>query len=77
MPRSMITRLVALGDVATVNRNLTPEVEALRRAVERDRYGLMAYVLVARDHCTAAVCAAFRSLGQYQADHHQHGRPRL
>jgi hypothetical protein len=59
---SMITRLVALGDVATVNRNLTPEVEALRRAVERDRYGLMAYVLAARDHCTAAACPAFRSL---------------
>ncbi len=59
---SMITRLVALGDVATVNHNLTPEVEALRRAVERDRYGLMAYVLAARDHCTAAVCPAFRSL---------------
>ena len=59
---SMITRLVALGDVATANRNLTPEMEALRRAVERDRYGLMAYVLAARDHCTAAACPAFRSL---------------
>lgn len=59
---SMITRLVAAGDVATANRNLTPELEALRRAVERDRYGLMAYVLAARDHCTAAVCPAFRSL---------------
>ena len=34
----------------------------LRRAVERDRYGLMAYVLVARDHCTPSDCAAFRSL---------------
>src|SRR5207244_2945360 len=60
---SQITRLTALGDVATVNRNLTPEVEALRRSVERDRYGLMAYVLVARDHCTPPACAAFRSLG--------------
>jgi hypothetical protein len=59
---SMITRLVAVGDVATANRNLTPELEALRRAVERDRYGLMAYVLAARDHCTAAACPAFRSL---------------
>ena len=43
---SQITRLAAAGDVATANRNLTPELEALRRAVERDRYGLMAYVLV-------------------------------
>ena len=59
---SMVTRLVAVGDVATANRNLTPEVEALRRAIERDRYGLVAYVLAARDHCTAAACPAFRSL---------------
>src|SRR6266436_381626 len=59
---SQITRLTSLGDAATANRNLTPEVEALRRAVERDRYGLMAYVLAARDHCTAAACPAFRSL---------------
>ena len=35
---------------------------ALRRAVERDRYGLMAYVLMARDHCTPSACPAFRSL---------------
>jgi hypothetical protein len=60
---SQITRLTALGDVATINRNLTPEVESLRRAVERDRYGLMAYVLVARDHCSPQGCPAFRSLG--------------
>ncbi len=59
---SKITRLVAAGDVATANRNLTPELEALRRAVERDRYGLMAYVLAGRDHCTAVACPAFRSL---------------
>jgi len=60
---SQITRLTSLGDVATINRNLTPEVEALRRSIERDRYGLMAYVLVARDHCTPQNCPAFRSLG--------------
>ena len=60
---SQITRLTSLGDVVTVNRNLTPEVEALRRSVERDRYGLMAYVLVARDHCTPQACPAFKSLG--------------
>ncbi|MFO1108332.1 MAG: hypothetical protein U1E61_04015 [Bradyrhizobium sp.] len=59
---SQITRLTSLGDVATVNSNLTSEVEALRRSVERDRYGLMAYVLVARDHCTPQACPAFRSL---------------
>ena len=60
---AQITRLTSLGDVATVNRNLTPEVESLRRSIERDRYGLMAYVLVARDHCSPQACAAFRSLG--------------
>ncbi len=60
---SQITRLTSLGDVTTINRNLTPEVESLRRSIERDRYGLMAYVLVARDHCTPQNCPAFRSLG--------------
>ena len=68
MPASQITRLTAFGDVATAEQaSLTPELQALRRAVERDRYGLMAYVLVARDHCTPAACAAFRSL----TDSHQ------
>src|SRR5689334_12497577 len=31
---SQITRLTSLGDVATINRNLTPEVESLRRSIE-------------------------------------------
>ena len=39
---------------------MTPELQALRRAVERDRYGLMAQALVARDHCTLSECPAFR-----------------
>ena len=59
---SQITRLTSFGDVATANGNLTSELESLRRAVERDRFGLMAYVLAARDHCTATACSAFRSL---------------
>ncbi len=57
-----IGRLTALGDVASANRNITPELQALRRSIERDRYGLMAYVLLVRDHCTPSDCAAFRSL---------------
>ncbi|MDE2332437.1 MAG: hypothetical protein KGK16_16880 [Bradyrhizobium sp.] len=57
-----IDQLTALGDVAAANRNMTPELQALRRSVERDRYGLVAYVLLARDHCTPSDCAAFRSL---------------
>lgn len=64
---SQISRLTSSGDIATAERNMTPELEALRRAVERDRYGLMAYVLMARDHCTPSACAAFRSL----SDNHQ------
>ena len=57
-----VTRLTSFGDVATANRAMTPEIEALRRAVEHDRYGLMAQALVVRDHCTPTDCAAFRSL---------------
>jgi hypothetical protein len=59
---SQITRLTAFGDVAAANKSMTPELQALRRAVERDRYGLIAYALVARDHCTPSDCAAFRAL---------------
>jgi hypothetical protein len=62
---SQITRLTALGDVATANKSMTPELQMVRRAVERDRYGLMAYALAARDHCTAADCPAFRALTDY------------
>jgi hypothetical protein len=64
---SQITRLTGVGDVAAANKSLTPELQALRRAVERDRYGLMAYVLAVRDHCTPSECAAFQSL----TDNHQ------
>jgi hypothetical protein len=63
---SQISRLTAFGDVAAADKNLTPEIEALRRAVERDRYGLMAYALVVRDRCTPADCAAFRALTDHR-----------
>ena len=62
-----ITQLTAFGDVAGANKNMTPELATLRRSVERDRYGLMAYVLSARDRCQPAQCAAYRSL----TDHNQ------
>jgi hypothetical protein len=64
---SQISRLTGSGDVAAADQTASSELLALRRAVERDRYGLMAYVLMARDHCTPSSCAAFRSL----ADNHQ------
>ncbi len=59
---SQITRLTAFGDVAAANASMTPELQMVRRAVERDRYGLMAYVLAARDHCTPSDCGAFRAV---------------
>ncbi len=64
---SQITRLVAFGDVTAANKNMTPELQGLRRAVERDRYGLIAYVLYTRDGCTPSDCAVFRAL----TDRHQ------
>ncbi|MBR0800135.1 hypothetical protein JQ615_32685 [Bradyrhizobium jicamae] len=64
---AQISRLTAHGDLATAERNTTTELQALRRAIEHDRYGLMAYALMARDHCTPTECPAFRSLG----DNHQ------
>jgi hypothetical protein len=62
-----ITQLTAYGDVATANKNMTPELQTLRRSVERDHYGLIAYVLSARDRCQPGECAAYRSL----TDHNQ------
>jgi hypothetical protein len=59
---SQITLLTSLGDVATANNGGGSDLLALRRAIERDRYGLMAYVLTARDRCTPSACRAFRSL---------------
>jgi len=64
---SMLTRLVALGDAATAQRTMPPEMQAMRRAIERDRYGLVAQVLLTRDRCTPTQCAAYRSL----TDNHQ------
>jgi hypothetical protein len=63
---TIITRLAAAGDVAAANKAMTPELSSLRRAVERDRYGLMAYVLITRDRCTPSDCVAFRSVTDRQ-----------
>ncbi len=62
-----LTQLTSFGDVATANKSMTPELSTLRRSVEHDRYGLMAYVLSARDRCQPGQCAAYRSL----TDHNQ------
>jgi hypothetical protein len=57
-----ISRLLAAGDVATANQAMTPELDRLRRSIERDRYGLVAYVLATRDRCQPGECAAYQSL---------------
>lgn len=62
-----ISRLTSYGDAATAAKTMTPELQALRRSVEHDRYGLVAQVLQARDHCTPTECTVFRSL----TDNHQ------
>lgn len=61
-----IDRLTALGDAATAGQRLTADMKALRKALEHDRYGLVAQVLVVRDGCTPFDCAAFRSLTDQQ-----------
>ena len=63
----MITRLTSHGDVAAVQKTMTPELQGLRKAIERDRYGLAAQVLQARDRCAPTQCPMFRSL----TDNHQ------
>lgn len=57
-----LARLTAIGDVAAADKQMTPELTRLRRAIERDRYGLIAYVLSSQDRCQPTDCAAFRSL---------------
>ncbi|MEP6838933.1 MAG: hypothetical protein ABJA75_12825, partial [Bradyrhizobium sp.] len=57
---SLITQLTGAGEAVAGGKSPSSEFLALRRAVERDRYGLMAYVLMARDHCTPQACPAFR-----------------
>lgn len=61
-----IDRLTELGDAATANNSLTLDMRVLRKSLERDRYGLVAQVLVARNGCTQFDCGAFRSLTDQQ-----------
>lgn len=57
---SQLERLTSYGDVASANKNMTADLAALRRAVERDRYGLVAQVLAENYRCTPMDCPAFR-----------------
>jgi hypothetical protein len=60
-----ITRLASYGDGGATSQAIPPELAALRRAVERDRYGLVAHVLSVRDGCTASDCAFYKSLSSH------------
>lgn len=61
-----ISQLAGLGDVARVNATLTPDLAALRQAIEHDRYGLFAYVLQARDRCMPEACPFYAALTDHK-----------
>ncbi|MGM4987461.1 hypothetical protein [Tardiphaga sp. 841_E9_N1_2] len=63
---AQINRLTSYGDVAAANKSMTPELAGLRRAIERDRYGLIAYVLQSRDRCMPESCAAYAALTDHK-----------
>ncbi|WP_371425189.1 hypothetical protein [Tardiphaga sp.] len=63
---AQINHLTSYGDVATANKSMTPELAGLRRAIERDRYGLVAYVLQSRDRCMPESCAAYAALSDHK-----------
>jgi hypothetical protein len=58
---SRLDQLTAHGAVTTADKTPRDQI-TLRHSIERDRYGLMSYVLLARDQCEPAACAAFASL---------------
>lgn len=59
---AQITKLEQYGTLSAAKSVMTPELQALRRAVERDRFGMIAHVLMVRDGCTQTACPFFRSL---------------
>ena len=64
---AQISHLTSYGDSANAAKIMTPELQALRRSIEHDRYGIVAQVLQVREHCSPTECAVFRSL----TDNHQ------
>lgn len=59
---AQIDRLSASGAAASADKVMTPGLRALRRTIERDRFGLVAHVLTVRDGCTLSKCGFFRAL---------------
>jgi hypothetical protein len=62
----LLDRLRAHGDVAAADKAMTPDLALLRRAVERDRYGLFAYVLQTRERCMPESCPAYASVTDHK-----------
>ena len=59
---AQLTRLASFGNAPAADTIMTPDLRALRRTIERDRYGLVAQVLMTRDGCTSTTCGFFPSL---------------
>jgi hypothetical protein len=60
---AQMSRLASFGSAAAAHEAVPPELNALRRTIERDRYGLVAQVLTTRDGCTlASPCPFFQYL---------------
>ncbi len=63
---ALVDRLTSYGDVGNANRVAPPDLATLRSAVERDRYGFIAYVLQSRDRCRPEACFAYPSIPDYK-----------
>lgn len=59
-----IGRLASFG--SSTKAAAAPENAALRRTLERDRFGLVAHVLATRDGCTQADCAFYGLLSDHK-----------
>ncbi len=59
-------QLARLAAASPIDKKQPPELTVLRRAVERDRYGLVAHVLAARDGCTPSDCAFYAVVGDHK-----------
>ena len=58
---AQLSLLASAGD-RTRRASPTPEIANLRRALEADRFGIVAHVLAARDGCTPERCGTFALL---------------
>ncbi|MDR3464411.1 MAG: hypothetical protein P4M07_00565 [Xanthobacteraceae bacterium] len=64
---AQMIRLASAAARAPDDRKIPPELSALRRTLEHDRYGMVAHVLAVRDGCTPSDCAFYAVL----TDHNQ------